>query len=179
MDFYNPEGGYLGEVPYINSADLLRVVVPAAFDVGSTIEFEIVEPSCLYRLRRLAEEGMFDPERKNVWLLHGCGFGGTPATPRGLVHSIDEGERVFPNAKWGVVGTGRHMFWVGTLGLALGCDTVRVGLEDGIHLPDGKVARNNVEMVTAIVKLAAQFGREFATPDEARRIFELRSGAKT
>jgi 3-keto-5-aminohexanoate cleavage enzyme len=65
------------------------------------------------------------------------------------------------------------MFWVGTLGLAMGCDLVRVGFEDGIHLPNGKAARTNADMVAEIVKIAEIFGRRPATVDEARKDFLL------
>ena len=66
---------------------------------------------------------------------------------RNVLFAIDEGLRLFPRAIWGVTATGRDMFRIVTLGLAMGCDLVRVGFEDGVHLPDGSVARDNSEMV--------------------------------
>jgi 3-keto-5-aminohexanoate cleavage enzyme len=63
------------------------------------------------------------------------------------------------------------MFPLCTLGVSMGCDLVRVGLEDSIHLPNGKVARNNQEMVQEMVKIAALFGRTPATVDDARARF--------
>ena len=72
-----------------------------------------------------------------MWLLHGGGFGATPPIARNVLFAIDEGLRLFPKAIWGVTATGRDMFRIVTLGLSLNCDLVRVGFEDGIHLPDG------------------------------------------
>ena len=63
--------------------------------------------SALHRLMRLANEGVFDKDASHIWLLHGGGFGATPPLARNVIFSIDEGQRLFPNAKWGVVGTGR------------------------------------------------------------------------
>jgi 3-keto-5-aminohexanoate cleavage enzyme len=60
------------------------------------------------------------------------------------------------------------MFRIATIGLAMGCDLVRVGFEDGIHLPDGSVARDNAEMVRAAAQIAALFGLAPATVEEAR-----------
>ena len=94
-------------------------------------------------------EGLFDRHRANLWLLHGGGFGATPPVARNVIFNIDEGLRMFPQAIWGVTATGRDMFRIATLGLAMGCDLVRVGFEDGVHLPDGSVARDNAEMVRA------------------------------
>lgn len=68
-----------------------------------------------------------------------------------------------------------RLFWVGTMGLSMGCDLVRVGFEDGIHLANGKVARSNDEMVKEIVKIAEIFGRRPATVEEARESFQLKA----
>jgi 3-keto-5-aminohexanoate cleavage enzyme len=108
-----------------------------------------------------------------VWLLHGGGFGATPPVTRNVLFGIDEGLRLFPKAIWGVTATGRDMFRIVTLGLSMGCDLVRVGFEDGIHLPDGSVARDNSEMVAAAVKIAAIYGMQPATVEEARARFRI------
>jgi 3-keto-5-aminohexanoate cleavage enzyme len=122
---------------------------------------------------RYAEEGLFDRHRDNMWLLHGGGFGATPPVARNLIFSIDEGLRMFPRAIWGVTGTGRDMFKMVTLGLSMGCDLVRVGFEDGIHLPDGSVGRHNSDMVDAAVRIAKFYGLTPATVPEARARFGL------
>lgn len=170
-DFYNPEGGYPSETPYVNSPELLRETIQRVYAMGSALEYEVVEASSLHRLLRYADEGLFDPKRRNVWLLHGGGFGSTPAVARNVIFAIDEGLRLFPQAIWGVTGTGRDMFRLCTLGVSMGCDLVRVGLEDGIHLPSGRPTRNNRDMVEAMVEIAALFGRRAASVDEARTRF--------
>ncbi len=172
-DFYNPEGGYPEETPYVNSPQLLRKTIEAVYARGSALEYEVVEASSLHRLLRYAKEGLFDRDRDNVWLLHGGGFGATPAVARNVLFAIDEGLRLFPKAIWGVTATGRDMFRIVTLGLSLGCDLVRVGFEDGIHLPDGSVAADNSDMVRAAAKIAAIYGMQPATVEEARQRFRL------
>lgn len=172
-DFHNPEGGYPKETPYVNSPELLRETITRVYAMNTALEYEVVEASSLHRLLRYANEGLFDRHRRNVWLLHGGGFGSTPAIPRNVIFSIDEGLRLFPQAIWGVTGTGRDLFPLCTLGLSMGCDLVRVGLEDSIHLANGKPARNNQEMVREIVTIAALFGRTPMTVDEARARFHM------
>ncbi len=172
-DFYNPEGGYPEETPYVNSPALLKQTIKAVYAKGSALEYEVVEASSLHRLLRYAEEGLFDRDRDNMWLLHGGGFGATPPIARNVLFAIDEGLRLFPKAIWGVTGTGRDMFKIATLGLSLGCDLVRVGFEDGIHLPDGTVARDNSEMVRSAATIAALYGLKPATVVEARARFGL------
>ena len=173
MDFYHPEGGYTTEVPYVNSTRFLAETIKAVYERGAAVEYEVVEASALNRLLRLADEGVFDHGRENVWLLHGGGFGAVPATPRAVLFSIEEGWRLFPNAIWGVVATGRDMFKIDTLGLSLGCNTVRVGFEDNIYLPNGEAAEHNGQQVDAIAEIARIYGREPATVDEARQRFQL------
>lgn len=172
-DFYNPEGGYPEEVPYVNSPALLRQTISAVYAKGSALEYEVVEASSLHRLLRYANEGLFERDRDNLWLLHGGGFGATPAVARNVLFNIDEGQRLFPRAIWGVTGTGHDMFKLITLGLSLGCDLVRVGFEDGIHLPDSTVAHDNSDMVRAAAQIAALYGMQPATVEEARARFRI------
>ena len=172
-DFYNPAGGYPTETPYVNSPELLKKTIRAVYGKGSALEYEIVEASSLHRLMRYAEEGLFDRHRDNIWLLHGGGFGATPPIARNVLFNIDEGQRLFPSAIWGVTATGRDMFRIVTLGLALNCDLVRVGFEDSLHLPDGRVARDNSDMVRAAVGIAAIYGLQPATVAETRTRFRI------
>jgi len=172
-DFYNPAGGYPVETPYVNSPELLKRTIRAVYDKRSALEYEIVEASSLHRLLRYAEQGLFDRHRDNVWLLHGGGFGATPPVARNVLFNIDEGLRLFPSAIWGVTATGRDMFRVVTLGLSLGCDLVRVGFEDALHLPDGRIAADNSDMVRAAVEIAAIYGLRPASVAEARARFRI------
>lgn len=173
-DFHNPEGGYPSETPYVNSPELLKKTIEAVYAKGSALEYEVVEASSLHRIMRYANEGLFDKHRSNIWLLHGGGFGATPAIARNVIFNIDEGQRLFPQAIWGITATGRDMFRMVTLGMAMGCDLARVGFEDGIHLPDGSVAKDNSEMVRAAVDIAAFYGAKPATVAEARARFGLK-----
>jgi len=176
-DFYHPEGGYFNETPYVNSPDLLKQTIKAVYGMGSALEYEIVEASAIHRLLRYAEEGLFDRNRENVWLLHGGGYGAVPAIARNLIFNIEEGLRYFPRAIWGMTSTGKAMFPMITLGLSMGCDLVRVGFEDNLYLPDGSVARDNAEMVEAAVQIGRLFGMEPATVAEARERFGISSPA--
>lgn len=172
-DFYHPEGGYHKETPYVNSPEFLRSTIQEVYSRGSALEYEVVEASVIHRLMRYAEEGLFDRHRKNIWLLHGGGFGAVPAITRNLLFNIEEGQRYFPQAIFGITSTGREMFKMITLGLSMQCDLVRVGFEDSIHLPDGSVATHNHAMVAKAKEIGALFGMEPATVDEARERFGI------
>ena len=147
------------------------------FKIGSTVEFELVEVSVVHRLARLADQGVFDRNASNLWMLHGGGLGNTPPTARALVYSVDEQQRLFPNAKWGVLGAGKAQFTMVGMGVAMGCDTVRVGFEDNIYLPNGSAAKRNHELVRAARVIIEGLGCEVATPDDLRQTFQLRPAA--
>lgn len=173
MDFYHPHGGNPVERVFPNSPEWLCKSIQSAHEKNSTVEFEVVYAAALHRIKRYADQGVFDANADYLWLLHGGGFGGTPSTGRMIIQSIDEGRFLFPNAKVGVVGTGPDQFKVATMGLSCDCDTVRVGLEDSSHMPDGSAAPSNHAMVDAMRRIAEIFGRRAATPQEARTILGL------
>jgi len=55
---------------------------------------------------------------------------------------------------------------------------IRVGMEDNIYVRKGRLAKSNAEMVEDIKTIAEIFGRELATPDEAREILGLKGHEK-
>ena len=62
-------------------------------------------------------------------------------------------------------------------GLALGCDGLRVGLEDNVlfgkDAEGKKIIATNVQLVERAAQLTRLAGREVATPDEAREILGI------
>ena len=171
-DFYHPGVPGKNEFSFANSTEFLRKYVPAALKRGA-LEFEITESSALYKLRRLADEGMFDSQKDRYWFDLCLGFGGMPATPRALVQTVDEMGRLFPGAPWQICATHTDQFPLSTMALLMDCDIVRVGFEDNIHLPDGSVARHNGELCEAIANIGRTFGREPASVADARQVFGL------
>jgi uncharacterized protein (DUF849 family) len=82
------------------------------------------------------------------------------------------------NYKWSVIGVGYpDEFKAAALAVMMG-GHVRVGLEDNIFVKKGKLAKSNAELVEKVVRIAAEFERDIATPDEARKILN-RQGVGT
>jgi uncharacterized protein (DUF849 family) len=57
--------------------------------------------------------------------------------------------------------------------LSLGATGIRVGMEDNLYYSKGNLAKSNVEFVERAVRIVREFGKEPATPDEARKILSL------
>ena len=76
-------------------------------------------------------------------------------------------------AKWQVTAIGRTEIWPLHQKAAELGGMLRTGLEDSFYLPNGEKARNNGEMIEALVKCAEHAGRSVASPEEAREILGM------
>lgn len=95
--------------------------------------------------------------------------GGMPGDAASLAYLLP---RMQAGSTWSITGIGRDHLPCMLMGLALGCDGLRVGLEDNIYMEKGVLA-TNVSLVERAVKLAKDAGREIATAAEAREILGL------
>ena len=50
---------------------------------------------------------------------------------------------------------------------------VRFGLEDNIYYSKGVLAKSNAQLVERVVRVAKEYEREIATPQESRKILSL------
>jgi 3-keto-5-aminohexanoate cleavage enzyme len=50
---------------------------------------------------------------------------------------------------------------------------IRVGMEDNIYYRRGELAKTNAQFVERIVRISRVYGREVATPKEARAMLGL------
>lgn len=78
------------------------------------------------------------------------------------------------NYTWSVIGVGYPaQFYLGTIATIMG-GHVRVGIEDNLFIERGVLAKSNAELVSKMVRIAKELGREIATPDEARQMLHLK-----
>lgn len=113
------------------------------------------------------------PEPPHIQFIMGVG-GSMPATTENLAFLAG---KLPKGSTWSVSGIGgrAHMPMM-LAGLALGCDGLRVGLEDNIlyEVKNGeKVIATNVMLVERAVTLAELAGREIATADDAREMLGI------
>ncbi len=91
------------------------------------------------------------------------------ATLRDLAFMVDS---IPHGSTWTACGIGRNNYTMAAGAIIMG-GHVRVGFEDSLYLEKGVLAKSNGEMVEKVVRLAKFFGREIATPDEARKILSI------
>ena len=95
--------------------------------------------------------------------------GSMSGEPRNLMFLVD---RIPEGSTWTCTGIGRWHMPVTMTALALG-GNVRLGFEDNIFLHKGVLAKENAELVGRVARIAHEWDRPCASPDEARRILRL------
>ena len=107
-------------------------------------------------------------------------LGGIGSSLEDIMYMKSTADRLFgsQNYKWSVIGVGYpDEFKVAALAIMMG-GHVRVGLEDNVYVRKGKLAKSNAELVERVVRIAREFERDIATPDEARKILNLKGRDK-
>lgn len=131
-------------------------------------EIEVFEKGMIDNALKLKNEGLIEePIHFDFVLGVPGGMSGDPNNLFFLINSIPK------NSTWMVAGIGRWEFPLGILAIVLG-GNVRVGFEDNIYLRKGVLAKSNAELVERIAKISKEFGREIATPEEARKILNIK-----
>lgn len=101
-------------------------------------------------------------------------LGGMEATVENLQYLVSH---LPEGSKWSAFGIGAGHLPIMFASLALGCDGLRVGLEDNVIMgkdKDGnRVLATNVALVERAVNAVKAFGCEVATPAEAREILGI------
>ena len=155
-----------------NSPRFLNLLAQEVVATDVKPEFEVFDTghidSVMYYVNKW---GIPKPPHIQFIMNVGGSMPGTAENLAFLVNKLPEG------ATWSVSGIGRAHMPMMLAGLALGCDGLRVGLEDNVmygKAPDGsKIIATNVMLVERAVQLAKLAGREIATADEAREILGI------
>jgi 3-keto-5-aminohexanoate cleavage enzyme len=82
-------------------------------------------------------------------------------------------DSTLPGSTWSLCAIGLNIFTLGPLAIAAG-GNLRVGFEDCTYIAPGVPAESNAQMVEKAKRMSLEMGREVATPDQARKILNLR-----
>jgi 3-keto-5-aminohexanoate cleavage enzyme len=157
----------LGDSVFINSPEFLERAAEEMKTRGVKPEIEIFDLGMLITSLRMLDEKKIDPPA-HFQLVLGSPWG-APATPKSLINLY---EYIPAEATWSVIGIGKGHLPMSLMALAMG-GHIRVGMEDNIYYSRGIPAKTNAEFVERIVRIAREYGREIATPEETRKILKL------
>ena len=102
----------------------------------------------------------------------GCA-GGIAATTKNLVFMKGIMDEVAPGSTWFTFGVGHGAMEIMYAAIAMG-GNIRVGMEDNVMYKKGVLADSNMQFVERARRVIEEFGRDVATPDEARQILGLK-----
>lgn len=157
----------MGEHVFLNPQEFLDTLAKATLERGIKPELEIFEVGMVYTCLKYLEKGLLKPPLHFQFVLGTPN--GMPATVKSLLHLT---EIIPQDSTWSVIGVGAGQLPMAMVAMTMG-GHVRVGLEDNIYYSKGILAKSNAELVERVVRISREFGREIATPNEARRILRL------
>lgn len=152
---------------FLNPPEFLEMLAKETLTKAIKPELEVFEVGMAQTCLRYMEKGLLKPPLHFQFVL-GI-VGGMPATPKSLLHLY---EIIPEGSTWSVIGIGPGQLPMAMIAMAMG-GHVRVGLEDNIYYSKGVLARSNAQLVERVVRIAKEFGREVATPSDARKILNL------
>ena len=146
------------------SQEVIKCDIKPEFEVFDTGHID----SVLYYINKWNIPGV-----PHIQFVMGVG-GSMPGTAGNLAFLVS---KLPAGATWSVSGIGKTHMPMILAGLALGCDGLRVGLEDNIMYgknPDGsKIIATNLMLVERAVEMTKLAGHEIATAQEAREILGI------
>ncbi|MFA5642093.1 MAG: 3-keto-5-aminohexanoate cleavage protein [Bacteroidales bacterium] len=157
-----------GDEVFTNTENTIKYFGKRMIERGIKPELEVFDKSMIDMALRLHKKG-FITNPMHFDFVMGVN-GGITGELRDFVFlrgSIPAG------STYTVAGVGRFEFPLAAAAIIDG-GHVRVGFEDNVYLSKGVLAKSNGELVEKVVRIAKEFGREIATPAEARKILGLK-----
>jgi 3-keto-5-aminohexanoate cleavage enzyme len=158
----------LGGSIFVNTPDFLETAAQQMRAKGVKPELEIFDVGMIVTCLRMRSQGFFDDPLHFQFVL-GTPWG-SPGTPRALIHMC---EMIPDDATWSVIGVGRTHLPMAMMALLMG-GHIRVGMEDNLYYRRDQLAQTNAQFVERIARIAGEYGRDLASPDEARAMLGLR-----
>ena len=92
---------------------------------------------------------------------------------KNLIFMKETMDELCPGSTWSCFGVGHSALTMLYGAVALG-GHIRVGMEDNVLYSKGVLAQSNAQFVERAVRVSREFGREVATPADAREILGLK-----
>lgn len=152
---------------FLNSPKFLEKLATVMNENNIKPEIECFDAGMIYNAMYYMKKGLIE-EPAHFQICLGAA-GGSMATVENLIYL----KNLLPvNSTWSAFGTGSQHLPIVYATLALG-GHLRVGMEDNVYYSKGVLAESNAEFVERAVRLGKEFGREIASPKDAREMLNL------
>ena len=158
-----------GDEVFMNTENTIKYFAERMNERGIKPELEVFDKSMIDMALRLHKKGFIKTPMHFDFVM-GVN-GGISGELRDFVFLRGS---IPADATYTVAGIGRYEFPLAAAAITDG-GHVRVGFEDNVFVSKGVLAKSNGELVEKVVRIAREFGREIATPAEARQILGLKA----
>jgi uncharacterized protein (DUF849 family) len=155
---------------YENPPDLVSQLAQQMLTYQIKPEIEVFDLAMLYTAARMAKEGGLT-EPLHVQFVFGLKNALPPAREI-LEFEVGQLKKLLPTATWTAAGIGRSQLDINHWSLELG-GHCRTGLEDNLRFDRNRLASSNADLVRRVAALCQEYGRQPATPHEARQLLSL------
>jgi len=154
-----------------NSFDTIIELLTAMNESDIKPEHECFDTGHIANLDPLLDMGLLH-EPLQISCVMGVN-GGIRPNARNLAHMAENVPGGPDGAnEWGVIGISRDQWMLVAAALTLG-GSIRVGLEDNLYLPDGRMASSNGELIAKARQMTEEIGRRPASVEEARAMLAI------
>jgi len=160
-----------GDEVFINSPkDIMRLT---EFFKAENVapEIEVYESGMIDYVAKLVKKGFITHEPLHVQFVLGVP-GGMSGKPKNVLYMAEHLKEEIPTATWGVAGIGRWQLPCAMLAMVMG-GHIRVGFEDNVFYHKKVLADSNEQLVARIARIAEEYGRPLATPEQTKEILGL------
>jgi 3-keto-5-aminohexanoate cleavage enzyme len=161
-------GQYKG-VPWSNMPEEIEWYVGRMNELGVKPELEVYSHAMVREVNMIIDKGLLKAPYY-IDLVLGMRYqGASDATPKIFTQMVD---LMPPGTIINTAAVGRDQLPMNLMSILYG-GHVRVGLEDNVYYGKGDLA-TNARLVSRIVRIIREMGKEPATPAEAREILQLK-----
>jgi uncharacterized protein (DUF849 family) len=152
---------------FLNPPDFLEGLGALTQEHGIKPELEIFDAGMLYTSLYYLKKGILKAPLHFQFCLGAPG--GMTATIDNFMHLLKE---IPEGSTFSAFGVGAQWLTILYMSVITG-GHIRVGMEDNIYMSKGVLAKSNVEFVEKAKTVCKEYGREIASPAEARQILGL------
>lgn len=157
---------------FINSPKFLEKLGKTMMDNNVKPEIEVFDPGMIANAAYYLKKQILKAPLHFQFCM-GCA-NGIPASVKNLLFMKETMDQLCPDSTWSCFGVGHGAMEIMYSAIAMG-GHIRVGMEDNVMFSKGNLAKNNAQFVKRAKDAIELYGREVATPDEAREILNLRA----
>lgn len=155
---------------FINHPEFLEKLAITMKDNGVKPEIEVFDSSFFYNAQYYLKKGLLEDPPYYQFVLGAAG--GMKGTIKNLLylHSLLPENYTY----WSAFGIGRSHVPIMMTTIALG-GNIRVGMEDNVVYSYKKLADSNAQLVERAARLIKEANREVASPNDARKMLNLKN----